>query len=54
MASLVNAMVKLGWGDDRISESLGMTTEELLRLRQMTGAAELMASESYSRSWGVR
>lgn len=52
MASLVKAMMDEGWDDARIAESLGMSQEELLRLRQMVGAARLLAGTEYSRSWG--
>jgi ParB-like chromosome segregation protein Spo0J len=52
MAALVKSMMELGWDDARIAESLGMSEEELLRLRQMVGAAKLLAGEEYSRSWG--
>jgi ParB-like chromosome segregation protein Spo0J len=51
MASLVKAMMGLGWGDEQIAENLGMSTEELLRLRQMVGAARLFAADEYSREW---
>lgn len=54
MASLVKGMLALGWDDHQIATSLGMSVEELLRLKQMVGAARLMASEEYSRTWAVR
>jgi ParB-like chromosome segregation protein Spo0J len=53
MAALVQSMMALGWDDDRISQALGMSVEELLRLRQMAGAARMMAASEYSRSWGL-
>lgn len=52
MASLVKEMIGLGWSRERIAEALGMSVEELLRLQQMVGAARLLASDEYSRSWG--
>ena len=52
MAALVKGMMDLGWDDERVAEALGMSVEELLRLRQMVGAARLLAAETYSRSWG--
>lgn len=51
MAGLVKAMMGLGWGDEQIAENLGMSVEELLRLKQMVGAAKLLAAEDYSREW---
>jgi ParB-like chromosome segregation protein Spo0J len=53
MAELVKGMMALGWDDDKIAENLGMSVEELLRLRQMVGAAKMMADAEYSREWGV-
>jgi ParB-like chromosome segregation protein Spo0J len=53
MADLVKGMMALGWEDEQIAENLGMSVEELLRLRQMVGAAHMMADAQYSREWGV-
>jgi ParB-like chromosome segregation protein Spo0J len=53
MANLVKGMMGLGWDDEKIAENLGMSVEELLRLRQMVGAARMMADAEYSREWGV-
>lgn len=51
MASLVRSMVAEGWDDDRVARGLGMSVEELLRLRQMVGAARLLAAPEYGRAW---
>jgi ParB-like chromosome segregation protein Spo0J len=51
MAELVKGMMALGWDDERIAENLGMSVEELLRLKQMVGCASLMAGDSYTRTW---
>ncbi len=53
MGSLIKGMMDLGWDDDKIASSLGMSPEEFLRLRQMVGAASVMAGEYYTRSWAV-
>lgn len=53
MAELVKGMLSLGWDDEKIAENLGMSVEELLRLKQMVGAARMMADPVYSREWGV-
>lgn len=52
MADLVKSMMDLGWHDDQIAGGLGMSAEELLRLRQMVGAAKMLAGKEYSQSWG--
>ena len=51
MADLVKGMMALGWDDDTIAKNLGMSSEELLRLKQLVGAAKLLAGERYTRSW---
>ncbi|HEX6940909.1 MAG TPA: ParB/RepB/Spo0J family partition protein [Longimicrobiales bacterium] len=51
MGSLVRALMAEGWADERIAEHLGMSVEELLRLKQIVGAARLLAGNEYSRSW---
>ena len=52
MAALVKSLFESGRNDDQVASCLGMSVEELLRLRQMVGAARMLASETYSRSWG--
>lgn len=51
MANLVVHMIKLGSSDLEIAEHLGMEAEEVLRLKQQTGFAELYKKHPYSRSW---
>lgn len=51
MGALVRGLMAEGWGDERIAEHLGMSVEELLRLKQIVGAARMLAGAEYSRSW---
>lgn len=51
MGDLVAALARQGVGDDEIAKRLGMTLEEVLRLKQVTGIAELFKNQDYSRSW---
>lgn len=51
MGALVRGLMAEGWGDERIAEHLGMSVEELLRLKQIVGAARMLAGTEYSRSW---
>jgi ParB-like chromosome segregation protein Spo0J len=51
-ASLVRALVERGHTDAEIREHLGMSEEELLRLKQVAGAARLLAGSEYSASYG--
>lgn len=52
MAALVKSLAAKGWDDPRIAEHLGMTEEELLRLKQIVGIARMFAAPGYSKSWG--
>jgi len=52
VAELVKALLAKGWDDARIAEHLGMSAEELLRLKQIVGAAKLLAGTEYSASYG--
>lgn len=53
MAALVKALLAEGLDDEQMAVRLGMSVEELLRLRQMVGAARIFAADEYSRSWGT-
>lgn len=52
-ADMVVDLLKKGWNDNDISKELGMTLEEVLRLKQQTGIAELFNDRSHSKSWIV-
>ena len=52
MGSLVTAMIAQEWSDERIAAALGMSVEELLRLKQIMGVAALLAGSEYSQAWG--
>lgn len=51
-AELVKGMLELGMSDDDVAGKLGMSVEELLRLKQIVGAAKLLAGVEYSASYG--
>lgn len=51
-AELVKTMLSLGMNDDEVAGKLGMSVEELLRLKQIVGAAKLLAGVEYSASYG--
>ena len=51
MGVLVARMLEQGCTDTQIASTLGMQAEEVLRLKQTTGLANLFAHESYGRSW---
>lgn len=51
MSDLVRALVEQGVDDENIAERLGMEIEEVFRLKQITGIAELFKNQIYSKSW---
>ncbi|WP_209703542.1 IbrB-like domain-containing protein [Cohnella lubricantis] len=51
MKDIVIELIGLGWDDEQIGKHLGMDAEEVLRLKQVSGIAELFKGRDYSRSW---
>lgn len=51
-AELVKSLLHRGKTDAEICVALGMTEEELLRLKQTVGAARMMAAEDYNEFYG--
>lgn len=54
MGDLVKALIEQGLGEDDISARLGMQLEEVFRLKQITGVAELFKKQLYSPAWEMR
>jgi len=53
MSDIVIELKKRNWSDDKISKNLGMEPDEVLRLCQMSGLAELFTDQEFSMSWDV-
>ncbi len=53
MSDIVIELKRRNWTDERISRDLGMDQDEILRLCQITGLAEMFADKQFSRSWDV-
>ena len=51
MSTLVERLLREGWKDIDIANHLGMEAEEVLRLKQMTGLAELFSDQPFSKAW---
>lgn len=51
MGDLVRALIEQGASDEEISKHLGMEMEEVYRLKQITGIAELFKNQPYSKAW---
>ena len=51
MSVIVAELVEMGKGDRWICQHIGMSVDELLRLKQITGVAALFANRDFSESW---
>jgi ParB-like chromosome segregation protein Spo0J len=51
MGEMVAKLLKLEWTDSEIAKHLGMSAEEVIRLKQQTGLATLFANQEFSRAW---
>lgn len=54
MSDLVAELSKRNWSDNRIAGELGMEPDEVLRLKQITGLAELFSKRDFSEAWEDR
>lgn len=50
-ANLITLLHKHSWSDEKIGIEIGMDPDEVLRLKQITGIAELFKDKSFSSSW---
>jgi len=53
MSDIVVELKRRNWADERICRELGMDQDEVLRLCQITGLAELFTDQEFSKSWDV-
>lgn len=53
-ANLIGMLHKHNWTNERIGLELGMDADEVLRLKQTTGLAELFADREFSNSWSIK
>ncbi len=53
MSVIVAELVEMGKGDAWICKHIGMSPDELLRLKQVTGLASLFLGKEFSKAWDV-
>lgn len=53
MSEIVVELSRRNWSDKRIGKELGMDEDEVLRLKQVSGLAELFSDKEFSKSWTV-
>lgn len=51
MSDIVVELTRRKWSDERIAKELGMEPDEVLRLKQVTGLAELFSDRDFSEAW---
>lgn len=51
MSNIVAELVEMGKGDAWICKHIGMSKDELLRLKQITGLASLFQNKEFSMAW---
>ena len=54
MSSMVFNMLENGWEDVDICNELGMSVEELIKLKHITGFSKLFEDKEYSKSWQTK
>lgn len=53
MSDIVIELKRRNWSDKKIGKELGMDADEVLRLTQITGLAEMFADKEFSEAWEV-
>lgn len=51
MSDIVVDLRRRNWSDEKIAKELGMDPDEVLRLSQISGLAELFADKDFSEAW---
>lgn len=53
MSDIVVELKRRNWSDEKIGRELGMDSDEVLRLSQISGLAELFSNQEFSKSWSL-
>ena len=53
MTEIIVELSKRKWSDSRIAKELGMDDDEVLRLKQISGLAEMFADQEFSEAWEI-
>lgn len=53
MSEIVQELAKRNWSNERIQKELGMDADEVLRLKQIGGLAEMFADRDFSEAWEI-
>ncbi|MFA6990292.1 MAG: ParB/RepB/Spo0J family partition protein [Candidatus Gastranaerophilaceae bacterium] len=53
MSDIVIELSRRNWSDEKIAKNLGMDADEVLRLKQISGLAEMFSDQDFSEAWDV-
>lgn len=53
MSDIVMDLKRRNWSDEKIARELGMDADEVLRLAQITGLAEMFSDREFSQAWEI-
>ncbi len=53
MSDIVIELTRRNWSEEKIAKNLGMDSDEVLRLKQITGLAEMFADKDFSKAWDI-
>lgn len=53
MSEIVQDLARRNWSDAKIARELGMDPDEVLRLKQISGLAEMFADKEFSEAWEI-
>jgi ParB-like chromosome segregation protein Spo0J len=53
MSEIVLELSRRNWSNDKIGRELGMEPDEVLRLKQVSGLAEMFADREFSQAWEI-
>lgn len=54
MSEIVQELARRNWTDAKIARELGMDADEVLRLKQISGLAEMFADREFSEAWEIK
>lgn len=54
MSDIVLELSRRNWSETKIARELGMEPDEVLRLKQITGLAEIFADKEFSEAWEIK
>jgi ParB-like chromosome segregation protein Spo0J len=54
MSEIVVDLARRNWSEEKIARELGMDADEVLRLKQVSGLAEMFSDREFSEAWEVQ